>query len=352
MTDPSVTALERRFVREARPLLAKESAGVVAVSGGIDSVALLHLLVRSGLWSQEGIATRLRVAHFDHGLRDESVEEARFVAKMAGQLGLTCVVERWNKPPDVGNLAAAARLARYRFLARIARRYGASHLIIGHHRDDQVETFLDRLLRGSGPSGLGAMEAVRPLEDHLTLVRPLLALSRRELQHWLTVQEIPWREDPSNQDVRKRRPWLRHRLLPELLTQEPHAAERIAATARRMRQTQQALSWTLDHFWPTLDPQEIEQHGLSLDLGALVRLPDALMIEALRRSYHQLTRSIHPPGERALLGVIQLARSQRSTTEMRIQGMKIRREEGRIQLIPTQDAPHPTGRRRKKLNFH
>ena len=196
--------------------LAALGPAIVGVSGGRDSVALLHLLTIAG-------ARDLLVAHFDHGLRPESAADARFVRAYAASLGSACVIER----QEVGALAkagrvsveAAARLARHRFFARLAREHGVTRLLLAHHADDQVETFLFNLLRGAGPGGLRAM---RPVAHHLIegitleLHRPLLGIWREEIDAYLAAHRLIFREDPSNRDPRHTRNRIRHEILPLL----------------------------------------------------------------------------------------------------------------------------------------
>ena len=196
--------------------LAALGPAIVGVSGGRDSVALLHLLTIAG-------ARDLLVAHFDHGLRAESGGDARFVRAFAASLGSVCVIER----QEVGALAkagrvsieAAARLARHRFFARIAREHGLTRVVLAHHADDQVETFLFNLLRGAGPGGLRAMRPVAPHRIEgmtLEIYRPLLGIWREEIDAYLARHRLVFREDPSNRDPRHTRNRIRHEILPQL----------------------------------------------------------------------------------------------------------------------------------------
>ncbi len=186
---------------------------LVGVSGGRDSVALLHLLF-------ERADRKLIVCHLDHGLRGRAArDDARFVARLAASLKLPCVTER----VDVAALATergisvetAAREARHDFFARVGRRERVTTLFLAHHADDQVETFLFHLLRGAGPAGLAGMRPVSK-RGALTLIRPLLAVWRRELDAWIEERGLRWREDASNTDDAHTRNRIRLSLLPAL----------------------------------------------------------------------------------------------------------------------------------------
>ncbi len=170
----------------------------LAVSGGSDSLALLHLCAD---WARAG-GPALSVATVDHGLRAEAAAEAAAVGRVCAGLGLPHAVLRWSPGWDRrGNLAAAAREARYRLLADWAAGQGIADLALGHTADDQAETVLMRLLRGSGADGLAAM-AARTARGALTLHRPLLAVPRARLRDELTQRGVGWIDDPSNADPR------------------------------------------------------------------------------------------------------------------------------------------------------
>ncbi len=332
-------ALLREFTYAAQPLFPHKSRVVAAVSGGADSMALLHLLVQSELL--QDVESRLLVAHFDHRLRADSAEDAEFVADSAKNLGLEFMTATWKERPMQGNLPELARQARYEFLTSCCASFEADRLATGHHRDDQAETFMDRLIRGSGLTGLSAMTAARPLDERLHLVRPLLGVSREAIRNWLTERGITWREDPSNRNTDYRRPLLRHRILPELSRLEPNAIQRIAAATQRIGRAQKALEWALDREWSHLMPQENDQ-GLSLDLEALAALPDELLALALRRCHRMVTDPDHPPGEKAVAGFIKQIRAGRREGEMRIRGLKITKKAGLVLFRAAADAPRST----------
>jgi len=199
---------------------------LAAVSGGADSTALLHGLVRLG--------RAVAAAHFDHQTRNgASADDARFVAEACGALGVPCAVES----APVADLARAhgrsfeeeARLLRYAFFRRCARERGIAVCATGHHADDQAETVLLRLLRGTGPRGLAGIARERG-EGELRVVRPLLGFRRDELRGWLEGEGLPWREDATNARPVAERNRVRNSLLPELA--RAHNPEIIRALAR------------------------------------------------------------------------------------------------------------------------
>lgn len=225
------TELPHRVAR-ALANLAPEGPVLAAVSGGADSMALMHLLHRAGRLGA--------VATFDHHTRDgESARDADFVATAAAALGVPChrggarvseEATRWGESFEM-----AARRLRYDFLFETARRAGIAILATGHHQDDQAETVLLRLLRGASPSGLGGIPPRRE-EQGIAIVRPLLEVSREDLRAWLATEGIPWREDRTNADADFLRNRVRHDLLNALARDyNPAVAEALTRLARLQR---------------------------------------------------------------------------------------------------------------------
>jgi tRNA(Ile)-lysidine synthase len=186
---------------------------VVGVSGGIDSMTLLHVLC----CLKGEYRLTLSVAHLDHQLRPDSERDARFVADHAQHLELPCVVGR----ASVSELASrerlsledAARRARYDFLQRTAEQMRANRLALGHTLNDQVETFFMRLLRGSGLQGLGGIPPTRVLTPTLTLIRPFIKTTRAQIEAYAQQHRLNYREDPTNQETHFTRNQIRHELL-------------------------------------------------------------------------------------------------------------------------------------------
>ncbi len=207
-----IERLERRVERWLARGMSR--VWVVAVSGGGDSVGLLRAL--HGL--QEPLGLTLSVAHLDHGVRGEAArEDAAFVVELAESLGLPIDLGEWqpvaHEPLRVGRAASALRLA-----DEAARVRGAGAIAVGHTRDDQAETILHRILRGTGPRGLAGIPVRRTLsaKPRLTLVRPLLGVSRRDIREYLSTIDQPFREDETNDTLSRTRSRIRHDLLPKL----------------------------------------------------------------------------------------------------------------------------------------
>jgi tRNA(Ile)-lysidine synthase len=218
------------------PVMAEAPAGPlgVAVSGGSDSLSLLLLLSR---WASE-TGREIRAVTIDHGLRHGSAREAAAVADLCCMRGIVHETCRWEDWDGSGNLQAHAREARRRLIADWVVRHGIGPVAIGHTLDDQAETFLMRLARGSGVDGLSAMQPITRLSG-VTWLRPLLAIRRNELRAWLTQYGMCWAEDPSNGDRRFDRVRVREAL--QTLEGLGIGPDRLAETAARMARARGAL---------------------------------------------------------------------------------------------------------------
>src|SRR6202163_3573818 len=179
---------------------------VLAVSGGPDSIALMWLAAR---WRRAlARGPRLIAVTVDHGLRSEAAREARDVKRLARILDLPHRTVRWTGAKPRTGLPAAARAARYRLLAQAARAHSATHILTAHTRDDQAETLLMRMLRGSGIAGLAAM-ARESEREGVRLARPFLNVSKSQLIATLKKAKIDFADDPSNRDTNFTRPRIR-----------------------------------------------------------------------------------------------------------------------------------------------
>jgi len=212
---PSSSARDRLLAGLAAGLPARgiwAAPTVVAVSGGGDSTALLL-----GLVSLAPPAARLVVAHAEHDMRATAAADREFVATLAARLGLPFAWRRLAvraADPETGaGIEARARRLRYRFLEEVAGAHGARHVLVAHTADDQAETILHRILRGTGPAGLAGMAVARELCAGVALLRPLLAVGRSVVREYLAAEAEAWREDESNADVRFARNFLRHEII-------------------------------------------------------------------------------------------------------------------------------------------
>jgi tRNA(Ile)-lysidine synthase len=245
---------------------------LVAVSGGADSLALLHLLVAEGFQD-------LVVCHLDHGLRGaESLGDAEFVQQLATRLGLICELGRADVLAEMAksseSLETAARRARHEFFAECAGKFSCKRVLLAHHADDQAETVLWNLLRGS--YGLKGMREVQRGVMDLELIRPLLTVRRAELVAYLTSHGHAWREDASNAQPIAIRNRLRHEALP--LLAEISGRDVTLALNRGAELTQERTeleAWALEQA-KVRDPQG------RLHLPVLRTLPVVLQRVALR----------------------------------------------------------------------
>jgi tRNA(Ile)-lysidine synthase len=249
---------------EARTLfdpLADASALVLAVSGGADSTALMWL---AGRWRRaRRTGPRLLAVTIDHGLRRESAAEARAVKRLARRLGIVHRTMRWRGKKPASGLQQAARTARYRLLATAAKAARADAVLTAHTLDDQAETVLIRMSRGSGLNGLGAMARVSalPIEDAplIALVRPLLDIPKARLIATLARAKIEFADDPSNRDPRFTRARLRG-LMP-MLAREGLDAHRLAFIARRLRRAEAAIEVAVERAAEALSRQPWSERG-------------------------------------------------------------------------------------------
>jgi tRNA(Ile)-lysidine synthase len=262
---------ERRVVRfiEERRLIPPGSTVLLAVSGGPDSLALLHLLARTR--QQHGAA--LVAAYVDHGIRpaDEIEADRSFVAQQATALDVPFVWSRVVPETDRRRSPEeAARLGRYRALARLATETGADAVATGHTRSDQAETVILRLVRGSGLRGLAAMAPAAPWpvrgERPPPLVRPLLALDRAEVEHYCAVLGLVPRHDPENDNPRYLRNRVRAEILPVLRASNPRIERVLARLADEARDWQATVEGAAA---PALDHETDRGRSLSLDADEL-----------------------------------------------------------------------------------
>ena len=267
-------AVERTLRRHA--MLAGGETVVVAVSGGADSVALLHVLTTLAPAWRLG----LHVLHVDHGLRPDSGRDADFVLTLGARLGVPVAVERVEVGP--GSAEAAARAARYAALEAWADRLHATRIAVGHTADDQAETVLMRVLAGAGVRGLAAIPPVRG-----RVIRPLLDVRRAALRAALAMTGLPWVEDPTNRDPKFLRNRIRHELLPLLAAS--YRADVVPALARTARLAREAVDALERGAAVELARLATGSAGaFTLSRAALGALPPAIAAEVLRQAAAQL----------------------------------------------------------------
>jgi tRNA(Ile)-lysidine synthase len=252
---------------------------VLAVSGGPDSIALMWLAARWRRTLARG--PRLIAVTVDHGLRSEAAREARDVKQLARTLDLPHRTLRWTGAKPKTGLPAAAREARYRLLAQAARASGATHILTAHTRDDQAETLLMRLLRGSGIAGLAAM-ARETEREGVFLARPLLDVSKSQLIATLKKAKIGFADDPTNRDTAFTRPRLRA-LMPAL-AEEGADSRNLARLASRLARANAAVEVLADGAERYLALRDGGASQPGFDAEAFVALPEEIRVRLLKRA--------------------------------------------------------------------
>ena len=258
----------------------------VAVSGGGDSIALLHLLARCA----PGSGLALRAVTVDHRLRPESAAEAAFVARVCARLAVPHTVLTWDRGALTGNLMEQARHARYRLMTDWAQANGVQAVALGHTADDQAEGFLMALTRASGLDGLSGMMPMHQ-RDGLVWARPLLAHSRAALRDWLVRQGEPWVEDPSNADAHYLR--VRARAALAGLAAMGLTAETIARSVAHLAVARSVLDADLQGF---VRRHVVEDAGvLTVDRAAFANLHPEMQRRLLASAVRWIGGAAHPP---------------------------------------------------------
>ncbi|MBV9560746.1 MAG: tRNA lysidine(34) synthetase TilS [Bradyrhizobium sp.] len=337
--------------QDARALFAdwrSAPAIVLAVSGGPDSVALMWLAARWGRALARG--PRLVAVTVDHGLRPEAAGEARAVKRLARALALEHRTMRWTGAKPKTGVPAAARAARYRLLAQAARAAGATHVFTAHTRDDQAETLLMRLLRGSGIAGLAAMARESP-RDGVVLARPLLDVPKSRLIATLSRTKIGFADDPSNRDPTFTRPRLRA-LLPALAA-EGGDARAFARLASRFARANAALEVLADGAEGYLalkrraaraaaDDDPAGEAACEFDVEAFAALPEEirlrLLIRAIDRVGHEgpaelgKVEALLAQLDRSFAGARGMQEQHRAGPKRTLAGALVSVDKGRIRI--------------------
>jgi tRNA(Ile)-lysidine synthase len=314
------------IVRETvarRMLFRPRDKVLVACSGGADSMALLHLL-----WDMRGeFGIRVTAAHFNHGLRASADEDERFVAETCDRLGLPFVSDRENVRRYAAarkmNLEEAARELRYEFLRTEAMKAGASRIATGHTLNDQAETFLMRLLRGSGMSGLGGI-VVSTGEG---IVRPLIEAERRYVLDYLKTRGIPFREDESNRDKKILRNRIRLELLPYLEKRYgPGLVSRIGRLALVLQEEDKVMT-ELSREMLVYIASSPSDRGMKIDADALEGLEPALAARVVREFLRDVRGDLRALDSGHIASVLGLSEGGAGVLPG---GFEIRRRKGKI----------------------
>ena len=296
----------------------------VAVSGGADSVCLLHVLRElAPHWN-----LRLEVLHLDHRLRgDASKGDAHFVRDLAASLGLS--FHGREAAAFEGNMEQAARAARREFFLEFVRAGRLDRIALGHTRDDQAETVLFRLLRGAGASGLAAMCPVTPEG----LVRPLLETRREEVEAYLVGRGIAWREDATNRDTAFSRNRIRHELLPQLVREwNPNLVELLAQTAELAQEDEAYWRAAIEHMAP--EYMRRDPPAVILDGDCLAAAPGSVARRMIRRAVEVVKGDLRSVDFRHIDALLSLAVQDSGDGRVQIPGVDALRSFHQIRLAP------------------
>lgn len=295
-----IATLRQHFVAPLPPRIG------IAVSGGGDSVALMHLL--HDCFCDDPV--ELMVATVDHGLRAESRQEAEEVAQMAQNLGLQHEILTWDQgPAATGNLQDQARRARYALLTAWARKHDIADLALGHTADDQAETVIMRLMRASGVTGLAGM-APRRTQDGVSLRRPLLPLRRSDLRDYLRASKAQWIEDPSNDDDSFER--IKTRKALAVLEDLGLTVPALATVAQNMGKASTALGWY--GFLAARDMVRHEAGAVVIDLRKFRTLPDEISHRLMLQALLWVSGGQYSPRRQPMIKAVAIAQRGGSST--------------------------------------
>jgi tRNA(Ile)-lysidine synthase len=338
---PKLTRFARKLFEEWRRLgLSLEDAPVVvAVSGGADSTALL--LALHELTNANKFRANLIVAHLDHGLRAASGDDAKWVAALAKKLGYPAVTTRANLKSNgkrQNNLEQAARNARYEFLVKVAKRRRSELVLTGHTLDDQAETILLRLIRGSAADGLAGMSPVREIEPASTvkLVRPLLSWARREeTEGYCRERQFDFRHDEMNADEAFSRVKVRGQLLPLMKSFNNRIVETLSRTALLLSEDSAALaddaSRLLELAFVSANKDETQKH--LLDVSILSSASPAVRRRALREWIQKSRGNLRRVEMVHLLAVEKLIEGEKGGRTAELPGaLSVVRKRGMLEL--------------------
>ncbi|AAW70742.1 tRNA lysidine(34) synthetase TilS [Wolbachia endosymbiont of Brugia malayi] len=299
----------------------------VAVSGGIDSIVLLHLITS---WAEKRQCPPPIALAVNHGLRPESQEEVEFVVSYAKELGVKkSFILNWKRQNIKGNVQSQARKARYELLTEWCKNNDVKHLFIAHHKDDQAETFLLRLERGSGLDGLSSMDYKSSLNG-VCMLRPLLSFSRSRIKKYADFYRLKWVEDRSNQSLKYKRTLYRNLLKAsgnqEILT------ERICLTTLHIKRATKALM----HYTRLAFNDCVNVHDLGyieIKLSEFYKLPEEIALRLLLYSIMVISSKHYKPRYNSLIAIFNKVLQKDNDVHCTLSGCKIRKYGESILII-------------------
>ena len=318
-------------------MLERGDCVIVAVSGGADSVCLLDIL--STL--RETLGIELVVAHFDHGLRpDEDEYETDFVNSLAASFDCNFVTKKAGPSlnPEGASLEETARDIRYRFFNEVKAQFSAQKIATGHNLNDQAETVLMRLLRGSGPSGLSGIPPVR--DTHI--IRPLIEVTRREIESYLSGRGLSHITDSSNSETKHLRNEIRLNLLPQLEKYQPRIVEILGRTAGITREENTWLEGKAER-WIKKWAETGSDNENALPLSRFKGLPEPLKNHVLRQALKTTAGSLRRVSLLHIQAIKQIASGSRPQAEVTLPSAFVaKREYGRLIFLKSKpEKPEP-----------
>lgn len=292
----------------------------VAVSGGSDSLALLHLVCNWAL--THGV--KVHAATVDHGLRSEAPSEAAYVAQICEGLGVSHTILCWTDWDKSGNLQAEARAARYRLLADWAKSRNLESVLLGHTMDDQAETLLMRLARGAGVDGLSAM-AARFTRAGQTFGRPLLDVRRQDLRKFLNARDVAWIDDPSNTDPAYDR--VRVRAALATLGEIGLDAPVLSRVSQNLAESRDALRWQVAQI--AKDTVTTDRGDIIVSLSDITAYPDEILRRLMSEALMWVSGASYVPRGRAMTRLVAALRAGRGET---LHGCLVRVSHGKCRI--------------------
>lgn len=317
-------------------LIRPEERVLVAVSGGCDSAVMLDVLVT--LSEQKNF--KLAVAHLDHCIREESPDDEQFVRLLARKYSIEFFSGRADVPRQARatgeGIEQTARAMRYEFLEHQARQWRAGKVALGHHRDDNIETVLYRIARGTHLRGLAGMPVRRRLGGDVEIIRPMLGVSRAEIETFARCSHIDWVTDRTNADTEYRRNFIRHELLPMLRERlNPRVDEAIARLAAGACETHEAL---VSLARATLESAQDQPAGV-FDRSEMLRQPRVVRACIIRQTLEQMGMAMRDVSSRVLHSACDVLYDDGPSAVMLPRGWEIRRTGPQVVIVPRRSQP-------------
>lgn len=261
--------------------LATQNKFAVAVSGGPDSMALAHMVMG---WTKDN-NKEVHIITVNHGLRPESVDEAKMVSDWAANQNITHQILNWEGDKPEAGIMEAARASRYDMMAEYCTQNDIGILFVAHHLDDQAETFLIRLAKGSGLDGLAAMNEQRRYNKGVIIIRPLLDIPKQDIISYCDKNKISYVQDPSNENEDYMRPRLRQSMA--VLAQEGLTNKRLAMTAKRLARARKSLEILAAAAYGACVREEAPSHVI-MDFAELRKQPEEIGFRVVQKALESL----------------------------------------------------------------